>query len=128
MSYLIAMDNRLGLIGSKRFRSNPTPSVDEAKDFVQKLWPGTTVYGPLERVPFEKGPVHTDLVKIAYHPIKPRIVTVYLSPNKFGVGRTMRNWIPPAVTNVSLEVIRRLAIKNQQPWDGYLPKDGVTRP
>lgn len=33
MSYLIAMDTDFGLIGSKRFRSNPTPSVDEAKAF-----------------------------------------------------------------------------------------------
>jgi hypothetical protein len=112
VSYLIAMDTDLGLIGSKRFRSNPTPSVDEAKAFLAKLWPGTTIYGPLERVPF----------------VKPRIVTVYLSGNKYGMGRTMRNWIPLAVTHVSLEVLRSLAIKNQCSWDEYLPKDGVTRP
>ena len=122
------MDTDFGLIGSKRFRSNPTPSVDEAKAFLAKLWPGTTIYGPLERVPFEKGPVHTDVNRIATAPIKPRIVTVYLSPNKFGVGRSMRNWIPLAVTHVSLDVLRSLAIKNTTPWDEYLPKDGVTRP
>lgn len=126
-SYLIAMDTDFGLIGSKRFRSSPTPSVDEAKAFLEELWPKTNIYGPLERVPFEKGPGHTDINRIAPTWVKPRIVTVYLSPNKDGIGRSMRNWIPLAVTNVSLEVLRLLAIKNVTPWDEYLPKDGVTR-
>ena len=128
MSYLIAMDTDFGLVGSKRFRSNPTPTVDEAKAFLVKLWPGVNIYGPLESVPLAKGPAHTDVNRVALTFVKPRVITVYLSPNKYGMGRSMRNWIPLAVTNVSLEVLRLLAIKNETSWDEYLPKDGVTRP
>lgn len=127
LTYLIAMDTEFGLIGSKRFHLTPTPTVDEAKEFLAELWPDVNIYGPLEKVPFEKGPAQTSPIRITTAPVKPRIVTVYTSGRKDGWGRCMRNWIPLAVTNVSLEVLRQLAIKNVTSWDEYLPKDGVTR-